>query len=202
MISSSTSDFPHILLVDDEASNRAVFGELLRGREHHVLTAADTDEARDVIRREKVDIVVCDQEMPGEDGLTFLTALRESHPLIPRILMTGHLSAANALRGVNEARLLRYIQKPCSAQDLLDAVSEAWKTLKIEKEHLLAMSRKDSWARNFLSERTVLTQIVFTGVLALTALTLSAAVLFLLLYLFKSLLGIDLCPELHLKDVL
>lgn len=204
MNTQATFDSPGILIVDDEAPLREIFSELLRECRHRVLTAANTAEAHCILQTETVDVVVCDQDMPGEDGLTFLTGLRKTHPTLQRILMTGQLSETLALRGINEAQLLRYIQKPCPPQELMEAVAEAVKIAKQEALRASPQADCKNTGRKGMVNRTEssIFQLVITGIIGLLALMITFIILFGLLYLFKCLLGIDLFPEIHLWDVL
>ena len=190
--------------MDDEAPLREIFSELLRECRHKVLTAANATEARSILQTEAVDVVVCDLDMPGEDGLTFLAGLRKSHPTLQRILITGQFSKTLALRGINEAQLLRYIQKPCSPQELMEAVAEAVKIVKQEALRASPQADSKNTLRKSMINRTESTifQLVITGIIGLLALATAVVILFGLLYLFKCLLGIDLFPEIHLWDVL
>jgi DNA-binding NtrC family response regulator len=192
-------DQPGILIVDDEDLTRNMLGELLAESDRIVRTASSASEARQILEQHDMDVIVCDHDMPGEDGLSFLSDLCSSHPTLRRILITGHAPENLALRGINEAKLMRYLPKPFPPKQLVDTVSEALRQAKKEREYT------DGEYRFFQSVkrgRAALVHFTTLGSLSVFILAFTVAILFSLLYLFKCLLGIDLCPNLHLKDVL
>ena len=59
---------PHILIVDDQRDIREPLGRYLLKHGLRVSAAADAAQARDLLKRSAVDLVVLDIMMPGEDG--------------------------------------------------------------------------------------------------------------------------------------
>ena len=66
------------------------------------------------------DVVVSDMRMPSMDGAAFLTELRNRHPGIARIVLSGHCGSEAATRVAPVAH--RFLSKPCSSADLLAAI--------------------------------------------------------------------------------
>lgn len=82
----------HILIVDDEQSVRDVAQQALQRFEFtHISTAANGEEALVILRREKVDVVLSDWNMPIMDGRTLLYTIRHDDCLrsIRVIIMSG-----------------------------------------------------------------------------------------------------------------
>jgi hypothetical protein len=67
-----------VLVVDDDADTRELLAVLLRDAGAKVFAAPSAEEARLVLKTRRVDVLVCDVEMPEEDGYTFMRALRAS----------------------------------------------------------------------------------------------------------------------------
>ena len=77
--------------MDDEPGFSELTAEFLERKDDRfvVETATDAAEGRDRLAAAEFDCVVSDYEMPGTDGIGFLSAVRESHPDLPFILFTG-----------------------------------------------------------------------------------------------------------------
>lgn len=112
----------HVLLVDDEHRTLKSLQFNLRNS-FSISTATDPCEALDQIRDgARFAVVVSDFRMPGMDGITFLSQVRDISPDIVRILLTGQANTEMAARAVNQGRIFRFLQKPCTLQDLSAAL--------------------------------------------------------------------------------
>ena len=70
-------DNVRVLVVDDDEESRVVVAEHLRRCHGVVFTATSAADAYDVLRRERVDVLLADIAMPGEDGYTLIRRVRE-----------------------------------------------------------------------------------------------------------------------------
>lgn len=86
-----------ILVVDDEASIREMLSRHFRFQEKEVVTAGDGIEAMDILKNQKVDIILCDITMPRMDGVELLRHIRAEYPMIRTIMMTGYVTQGNVL---------------------------------------------------------------------------------------------------------
>jgi PAS domain S-box-containing protein len=101
-----------ILHVDDDAGFRDLTQTLLE-EEHSrftVETAASAEEGLERVADCWADCVVSDYDMPGNDGIDFLQAVRETHPELPFILFTGKGSESVASEAI-AAGVTDYLQK-------------------------------------------------------------------------------------------
>ena len=80
------------LVVDDESSVRVYIRTILERNQFQVIEAENGQEAARVVQQlgDTVDVIVTDIYMPGGDGLTFASSVRESFPLLPIILVSGY----------------------------------------------------------------------------------------------------------------
>jgi FixJ family two-component response regulator len=69
--------------------------------------------------------VISDMRMPVMDGATFLKEVCERAPDTQRILLTGHADTSAAIAAVNEGRILRFLTKPCPADQLRNVLDFA-----------------------------------------------------------------------------
>lgn len=81
---------PVVLVVDDEEVIRDILASLLRLERFRAITAANGQQALELLGQEPVDAVVSDILMPGMTGLDLLVDIKEHHHHIPVILITGH----------------------------------------------------------------------------------------------------------------
>lgn len=94
-----------------------------RPPESNVLMAETADEARRLLRENRVDAVVVDQGVPASDGLDLLEAIRRSRPEIPRILMTGRADVAMLVQAINRAQVHQVILKPFEASEAAEILA-------------------------------------------------------------------------------
>jgi FixJ family two-component response regulator len=116
---------PRVLCVDDDAFMRNILAKSI-GAEYEVLTSNSGAEALQLIEAsEPIQIVVSDHRMPGLSGAEFLQAVRDKHPLMVRILLTGESDLAEAVAAMNQAALFRFLMKPGTRAVLLDTLQAA-----------------------------------------------------------------------------
>ncbi len=113
-----------ILLVEDNVAVRSSMLRTLKGQGYAVVTAADGQEAIDVIESEKgsIDLVLSDVVMPQLNGYELSDYLAEHHPALKMLLMTGYSDLAPDKEQGRIARPL--IRKPCYKQVLFDKIEE------------------------------------------------------------------------------
>ena len=108
---------PSLLLVDDEATLREPLADYLSRQGFDVVSAASAAEARSHLRERKVDLVLLDIMMPGEDGLSLCRHLAETRA-IPVILLTARGEATDRIVGL-EIGADDYLVKPFDPRELV-----------------------------------------------------------------------------------
>src|SRR5690242_4847442 len=123
-----------ILLVDDEASFRAVIAKALLKRGFEVLEAADGNEGLRLAHENRPDLVLCDLSMPGMNGYQVLAALQQEETLvdIPVIFLTAQSEPAEVRQGMNLGAD-DYMIKPANIVDLLGAIKARLDRRKTER---------------------------------------------------------------------
>ncbi len=106
-----------ILAVDDEPDLLAMVEEYLASRGYRMLTAGNVQDARAHLGSAKVDLVLLDITLPGEDGLSLARHLREHHGP-PVILVTALGTAIDRIVGL-EVGADDYVTKPFELRELL-----------------------------------------------------------------------------------
>ncbi len=124
-LSSSASNPPCLLLVDDEPSVLSALRRLFRTQGYSILQAGTGAEALALLDAHSVDLVLSDMRMPAMDGASLLEAVRRRHPAVVRMLLTGYADIASTVAAINRGEIHRYIAKPWDDADLLLVVREA-----------------------------------------------------------------------------
>ena len=106
------------MVVDDEKSLRTSIELNLQHHGYFCRGAANTQEAFTLLDQNCFDIVLCDQRLPGSDGLSFIKQCRERNPDLAVILITGFGSSELALEAMR-AGAYDYLSKPFSIEELI-----------------------------------------------------------------------------------
>ena len=114
---------PTILHVDESSVGLLLEATLNRAG-HRVLSADNVVETLQVLARERVDLVIYDDGMPGMTGLEFLTLLQRERHAVPVIVLTNCASIEQAVTAM-KAGAVDFIPKPVNPQQLQLAVERA-----------------------------------------------------------------------------
>ena len=107
-----------ILLVEDEAALRSIAARALRSEEYEVIEAPDGLEAWQLIKGSRFDLLITDSRMPHLSGTQLAVLVRELHPIMPILRITGSLGAGSHGMPSGMAALF----KPFTPDDLVAAV--------------------------------------------------------------------------------
>ncbi|WP_242521619.1 sigma-54 dependent transcriptional regulator [Motiliproteus sp. SC1-56] len=129
----NTGERPCVLLVDDEARSLETMNRTL-DEEFDVLCAGSVDEAERLLTEHPVQVILCDQRMPGVTGVEFLTRVRARWPQVWRIIISGYTDAEGIIQGINEGGIYQYITKPWHPDELLMTVRNAAQLYRLQNE--------------------------------------------------------------------
>ncbi len=108
-----------ILLVDDDREIRELVSGYLRKNGFRVVVAGEGQSARTVLDTQRIDAVILDIMMPGEDGLMICREIRSGKQKnIPILMLTARADEADRLLGL-EMGADDYLVKPFTARELL-----------------------------------------------------------------------------------
>uniref|UniRef100_A0A831XF22 Sigma-54-dependent Fis family transcriptional regulator n=1 Tax=Geobacter metallireducens TaxID=28232 RepID=A0A831XF22_GEOME len=110
-----------ILVVDDEQNIRTALAGILEDEGYRPVFARDGLEALDMAKKENPDLVLLDIWMPRLDGLETLQALREFHPRLTVVMMSGHGTIETAVKST-KLGAYDFIEKPLSLEKVLVTV--------------------------------------------------------------------------------
>lgn len=118
-----------ILIVDDEEMMRTLLDRILSREGYKIRSAEDGVVALEVLKAEKVDIIISDMKMPRMNGFELLKIVKKEYPKIGVIIMTAYGDTYT----VKDALLLgadEYITKPFKSYEISLVVERAyWRIL-------------------------------------------------------------------------
>ncbi len=120
----SSSGIGPILIVDDEANIRKALEGVLGDEGYSCETAGDGAEALSRLRTIRPSLVLLDIWMPGMDGIETLRRIRESHPEMPVIMMSGHATITTAIEATRSGAV-DFVEKPLELDLVLKAIRRA-----------------------------------------------------------------------------
>jgi len=153
-----------ILVVDDEPDLEVLikqrFRKQIRAKEYEFFFAENGKEAlKRLLEHPEVDIVLSDINMPEMDGLTLLTKLNESSPLIKSVIVSAYGDMENIRTAMNRGAF-DFITKPINFEDLTLTMEKTLKhaehikeTLKAVKENNILKMYVDENVLNFMGSR-------------------------------------------------
>ncbi len=124
----------HILVVDDEESQRSLLAGFLRKKGHIVDMAESGPAAIDLNQTRGFDLVILDLKMPGLDGIETMARMKEIDPETFFILLTGYGTVDSAVRAMKMGAY-DYLSKPVNL-DELDLIIERIRETRETKQEL------------------------------------------------------------------
>ena len=113
-----------ILYVDDSEANLYLFKENFQGQ-YQVLTALSGAEGLKILKKEKVDLIITDQAMPGMTGVEFFEEVLKINPEPNRILLTAYSDIKALADAVNKTKIYQYVNKPWDYEKLKTIIENA-----------------------------------------------------------------------------
>ncbi len=129
---------PAVLVIDDEVRSQEALSRTLE-EDFAVFCASSAEEGMEILRREMlaggVQIVLCDQRMPGMSGVEFLREVRAQWPDVVRIILSGYTDAEDIITGINEAGIWQYLLKPWQPENLLLTLQRAAEMWRLQQDN-------------------------------------------------------------------
>ena len=113
-----STDIPSVLVVEDEATQRLILTEYLARQGMQVAAVTNGALMRESLASRVPHIVLLDVGLPGEDGFALARWLRERHPRLGIIMVTGASDSVDRIVGL-ETGADDYVTKPFDARELL-----------------------------------------------------------------------------------
>src|SRR5471032_3361788 len=124
-----------ILIVDDEADICELVAGLLQDEGYATRTARDSDGALNEIKSRRPNLVFLDIWLQGRrlDGLQLLDTVKEQHPDMPVVMISGHGNIETAVAAIKRGAY-DFIEKPFKADRLVLVATRALETSRLKRE--------------------------------------------------------------------
>ncbi len=116
-----------ILVVDDEEALRVVLSAELEGEGYQVTSAADGQEAINILTSNEFDLILLDIKMPNVDGFEVLKFVKDHWPKTKVVMLTGFADLKNAIES-KKLGAEDFVSKPYDLVDLLTTVERVLTT--------------------------------------------------------------------------
>jgi DNA-binding NtrC family response regulator len=112
----------HILVVDDEPNVLVTYRLILQQRGYEVSAALSSEEARQAITSNRVDLLLCDLSLEKqENGFDVIDFARQKDPRVPAVLLTGYATPEANDRAQELG--IPVLFKPIDINELLETIS-------------------------------------------------------------------------------
>jgi DNA-binding response OmpR family regulator len=113
-----------ILVIEDDGLVRFFITEVLRRAGYIVTDLPDAEGGLAHLEQESPDLLIVDLQLEGMDGKAFLQALHDADKTLPALVITAQ-GAPETARQVLDLGAVDFVPKPCTAQELREAVAFA-----------------------------------------------------------------------------
>lgn len=113
-----------IWVIDDDRTMRWVLEKTFKEEGFEVTSFEEAQSALDQLMLAPPDVILTDIRMPGIDGLTFLSKVKQSNPDLPVIIMTAHSDLESAVSSY-QTGAFEYLPKPFDIDEALALVQRA-----------------------------------------------------------------------------
>ena len=131
-----------ILIIEDEESIRRVLRKVLieEDSSYNIIEASDGEQAIEMVKKNKIDLVLCDIKMPKKDGIEVLKFLIKDYEEVPVIMISGHGDLETAVESMRLGAF-DYISKPPDLNRLLNSVRGALKNKLFTKKNKSVLNK-------------------------------------------------------------
>ncbi|HEX8373412.1 MAG TPA: sigma-54 dependent transcriptional regulator [Chthoniobacterales bacterium] len=122
-----------ILVIDDERPVLMTLEALLTRKGYSVLLANTAASGRNLVEREKPDVVLLDLGLPDGDGMELLKEMKTARPDLQVIILTGQDSLHNAIESI-KLGAFHFISKPYAPEEVVSLLSRALEAHNMQEE--------------------------------------------------------------------
>ena len=118
-----------VVIADDDVEVAQALARVVRMLGHRSLVAENGVEALELLRNNRVEVLLSDIDMPQMDGVTLVAHARSEQLAPVRILLTANARLETAIHAINNGEVHRYIQKPWKHEELVATLEDAFMRL-------------------------------------------------------------------------
>ncbi len=125
-----------ILIAEDEPAQRQMLGGFLTKEGHHVIVAANGEEALERVKAHTLDLAIVDYKMPGLTGLEVLKRAKLLNPRLDVLILTAFGTVDTAVEAM-KAGAADYLSKPVDLEELLCVIGRIADRRTLQRENEL-----------------------------------------------------------------
>lgn len=122
-----------ILLIDDDPAILFIIARFLQRHDYDVISVTRAEEALKLVEAQEFDLVACDINMPGMNGLEFLNRLKRVDPGLASVVITASGSVTMAVKAM-QSGALGFVTKPFTEEELLNSIETAIQQARLVRE--------------------------------------------------------------------
>ncbi len=148
-----------ILIVDDEADIRELVSGILEDEGYKTRVARNSDQAISSIEERRPHLIFLDIWLQGSklDGMQILDVIKESHPDVPVVMISGHGNIETAVAAIKKGAY-DFIEKPFKADRLILVASRALEASRMKRE-LRDLREKSGHATRIVGKSSLINQL-------------------------------------------
>ena len=125
-----------VLFVDDDEIVLKTIDKSITDEPYDKYFAKSGEDALEILKREKVHVIVVDIVMPGMDGLELLKIVKKEYPNIVSMALSGYAQSADVMMVLQQEGVYRFIAKPWTYDENFRAdIQHAIDTYNLQSEH-------------------------------------------------------------------
>jgi DNA-binding NtrC family response regulator len=125
----SNTEKKTVVIADDDLEVAQALARVVRLLGHKTLVASNGREALELLRANRVEVLLSDIDMPEMDGVALVSHARSEQLAPVRILLTANARLETAMHAINSGEVHRYLQKPWKHEDLVATLEDAFMRL-------------------------------------------------------------------------
>lgn len=129
----------NILIVDDNYDMLNLIQRHLKTFNYNTYRASSVNEAIDVLKHTDINLLITDLNMPDISGIELLKYAEEHYPFLPKLVVTGLNSIANAVNAL-QSGALDYLNKPFTSEELQKSIEKLLAKSKMISKYLSGLS--------------------------------------------------------------
>jgi two-component system sensor histidine kinase/response regulator len=130
---------PNILYVDDLQTNLTLFRATFE-KYYQIFLANSAPKALEILKKEKIQVLVTDQRMPGMAGTELLEVVSRDYPEIRRFLLTAYTDFETVVEAVNKGHIHGYINKPLESDEVKKSINNSLEVYYLREKNKLILS--------------------------------------------------------------
>ena len=123
-----------ILVVNDEELFIEYIKSMLSGESYNVITASSGKQGLEILKKQRVNLVISEYKIPLMNGLEFLEKVKIIYPDILTVMVTDQADINLAIKAINEAGVYKFLLKPWDDIDFKNTIKRTLKSLQVIKE--------------------------------------------------------------------